>query len=145
MHSNDNSAFLGSGWSFPPTFLGNNAAITLVSQEEDIKQSLHILFSTSPGERVMHPQFGCNLKKLVFENISQGTITKIKDSVRRAILFFEPRIELLKVEVNVDSDPNNALSVYNGYIEINVHYRIRQTNTRSNLVYPFYFYEADNI
>lgn len=145
MQNKNGDEFLGTGWSFPPAFMVENAAATMVPHAEDIRQSLMILFSTSPGERVMHPHFGCNLKKQVFENINQGAVTKIKDAVRRAILFFEPRIELLRVSVTVDEDPQNTHSIYNGYVVIEVDYRIRQTNTRSNLVYPFYFAEASHV
>lgn len=145
MGAQSDNAFLGTGWSFPPQFSSKTGTIDLVAHDKDIQQSLRILFSTSPGERVMHPQFGCNLKKQVFDTISQGTITKIKDSVRRAILFFEPRITLHRVDVVVEDDPQHVHSVYNGFVVIHVDYTIRQTNSRSNLVYPFYFMEADNI
>ncbi|WP_246434701.1 GPW/gp25 family protein [Teredinibacter haidensis] len=145
MRKINSDEFLGTGWSFPPTFNRLDAGIELVNHEEDIKQSLLILFSTSPGERLMYPEFGCTLKKMVFETLNLGAISKIRDAVKRAILFFEPRIELERVDVNTDNDPKNKNCVYNGYLEIEVHYRIRQTNTRSNMVYPFYFSEADNV
>lgn len=145
MRKINSDEFLGTGWSFPPTFSRLDAGVELVHHEEDIKQSLLILFSTSPGERLMHPEFGCSLKQMVFENLSLGAVSKIKDAVERAILFFEPRIELERVNVNTDTDPKSQTNVYNGHLEIEVYYRIRQTNTRSNMVYPFYFSEADNL
>ena len=139
----ENSGFLGSGWSFPPTFGEADRRIELVSRDQDIQQSLTILLSTSPGERLLHPNFGCNIKKMVFETINESTITKITDAIERAILFFEPRITLDDVIINTDNDPENPKSIYNGVMEIELRYTIRETNTRSNMVYPFYFLEAD--
>ena len=85
--------FLGRGWSFPPKFERNDEVLELqmVSLEEDIRESLSILLSTLPGERVMQPTFGCGLNALVFENITESSVTKIKELVERAILFFETR------------------------------------------------------
>ena len=140
----DNS-FLGTGWSFPPSFDSQTGKVSLVNHEQDIQQSLLILLSTSPGERVMHPSFGCNIKKMVFENINEGVIAKIKDAVEKAILYFEPRITLNKVWVDTETDPAEANSVYNGVLEIHLDYTIRKTNTRSNWVYPFYFAEVQQV
>ncbi|ACR10852.1 GPW/gp25 family protein [Teredinibacter turnerae] len=145
MSAFNESAFLGTGWAFPPTFSGETRSAEMVSHDEDIKQSLKILFSTSVGERVMHPNFGCNLKANVFDEMTQGTITKIKDNIRRAVLFYETRISLERIEIHIDRNPANPQSVYNGYIAIELHYTVRTTNTRSNMVYPFYFAEADNL
>ncbi len=144
MSNKENNAFLGSGWSFPPTFEEHNCEIRLVSHEEDIKQSLNILLSTTPGERLMHPTFGCSLKNMVFETVNESVITKIKNSIERAILFFEPRISLHRVSVNTEDDPEQPNSIYGGMMEINLDYTIRKTNTRSNMVFPFYFAEADH-
>lgn len=141
----DQNAFLGSGWSFPPNFHRHNGDISLVEHEEDINQSLLILLSTTPGERLMHPSFGCNLKHMVFETVTVGVITKIKDAIARAILFFEPRITLQNVEVNTEDNPDQPNSIYDGVMEIHIEYIIRKTNTRSNMVFPFYFAEADAI
>lgn len=132
--------FLGSGWAFPPAFDSHSKCAKLVSAEEDVRQSLVILLSTSPGERIMHPTFGCNLHEVVFENISHNVIAQVKDLVKRAILFFEPRIDLLNVDVDVS--PENYLE---GRIDIYLDYLIRRTNTRSNMVFPFYFIEGTEL
>ena len=110
----------------------------MVSQDEDIRESLEILLSTSPGERVMNPAYGCGLKLMIFENISESTITEITDVIERAILFFEPRITLDSIDVNTED-------MYGGLIKIQLNYTIRTTNSRSNMVYPFYFQEGMNI
>ena len=143
--TDDNNDFLGTGWSFPPSFQVHNREVELVSYEQDIKESLHILLSTSPGERVMHPAFGSDLQKMVFETITESQITKIQDSVERSILFFEPRISLEKVEVEIDTDVAEQDSIYQGVLNINIEYTIRKTNTRSNIVYPFYFIEGSHV
>ena len=137
MADNKESAFLGSGWSFPPTFFHHNREVVLVEHEEDIKQSLHILLSTTPGERLMHPSFGCSLKHMVFETVTESVITKIKDAVKRSVLFFEPRITLHQVIINTEDDPQKPNSIYDGVMEIKLEYTIRKTNTRSNMVFPF--------
>ena len=132
--------FLGIGWSFPPEFnkFADGFALKMVAEEEDIKESLWILFSTSPGERVMQPSYGCRLQGMVFESINQSTITEIKDIIERAILFFEPRITLEEIDV----DTEDALE---GRINIHLGYTVRKTNTRSNIVYPFYFLEGSQV
>jgi phage baseplate assembly protein W len=136
-------SFLGTGWSFPPSFDERSGAVNLVSHEEDIQQSLNIILSTTPGERLLHPGFGCDIKKMVFETINESVITRIKDAIERAILFFEPRITLEEVVVDTEDSREKPNSIYDGVMKIELIYTIRQTNTRSNMVYPFYFAEAD--
>ncbi len=132
--------FLGVGWSFPPEFHKQDGLtdVKMVAEEEDIQESLTILLSTRPGERIMQPGYGCGLHSMVFETISQSTITEIRDVIERAILFYEPRITLEIVEVGVEN-------VYDGRIDIQLNYTIRKTNTRSNVVYPFYFIEGSHV
>ena len=131
-------SFLGTGWSFPPEFDRPSGTVKMVSEEDDIRESLWILLSTSSGERVMQPAYGCGLGSLVFENMSESTITEIKDVIERAVLFFEPRITLDSVEVD-------TTDIYDGLIKIKLDYTIRTTNSRSNIVYPFYFQEGSGI
>jgi phage baseplate assembly protein W len=135
MKSGLNKSFLGTGWAFPPEFEVGDRRVRMVSEDDDIRQSLHILLSTDPGERVMVPAYGCGLRARVFDLITESTITEIRDMVERAVLFFEPRITLNEVGVEVE-DP------YGGRILIKLSYTVRTTNTRSNMVYPFYFLEA---
>jgi phage baseplate assembly protein W len=137
MNQRDNN-FLGQGWSFPPSFSSRDGQAEMVSHERDVEQSLAILLSTKPGERLLHPTFGCALHHYVFDNLTLTTITAIQDMVERAILHWEPRIDLERVDVEVDD-------FYEGKIVLNLHYRLRLTNTRTNLVYPFYFREATDV
>ncbi len=134
----NNPAWLGRGWAFPPEFDRRNREVNMVTAEEDIAQSLEILLSTSPGERVMNPSYGCGLRAMVFENLSETTLTQIEDVIERAVLFFEPRIILDSVEVDV-------AEAYRGLMRLHLNYTIRSTNNRSNIVYPFYFQEGTNV
>ncbi|MEN8178874.1 MAG: GPW/gp25 family protein [Pseudomonadota bacterium] len=132
--------FLGVGWSFPPEFhkYGDKTGVKMVAEEEDIQESLTILLSTRPGERIMQPAYGCGLHDMVFENINETTVTEIRDVIERAILFYEHRINLEGIELDTEN-------VYEGRIDIQLDYTIRKTNTRSNVVYPFYFIEGSHV
>ena len=131
-------SFLGTGWSFPPEFDGTSKNVQTVSAEDDIQQSLSILFPTTPGERVMQPSYGCDLRSMVFENITESTVTAIRDMIEKAVLFFEPRIDLNFVDLDTGQ-------IEEGILNILVDYTVRATNTRSNMVYPFYVQEGTNI
>lgn len=133
-------AFLGIGWSFPPEFhkRADALGVKMVAEEEDIGESLRILLSTNPGERVMQPSYGCGLKAMVFATINERTITELKDIIERAVLFFESRITLEDIDVNTE----DALD---GILKIQLNYSVRKTNTRSNIVYPFYFREGSQV
>lgn len=136
---NNDKAYLGTGWSFPPTFDHDSKTVTMVSAEKDIEQSLEILLSTSFGERVMQPDYGCNLKDYQFESMDNAFIGFIKDLVERAILFFEPRIRLERIDIT-EAD---SFDLIEGFLKIIIHYEIEGTNTRYNYVYDFYLREAD--
>lgn len=126
-----NKSFLGTGWSFPPSFSRTQSSVMLVSDVTDIEQSLHVLLSTRRGERVMQPTYGCNLDVLLFEPISLTLITYITDMIRTAIMYHEPRITLNKLNVS-DSD------MLEGVVLITLDYTVKTTNSRFNYVYPFY-------
>jgi len=129
------ASFLGRGWSFPPEFGPNGAEVAMVAGEEDIAQSLSILFGTALGERVMRETYGCDLSRYMFEEVDQSLLTSISGAVSDAILYYEPRIRLDGVDVS-ESDQTEGL------ILIAVRYVVRASNTRFNMVYPFYLTEA---
>ncbi len=133
-----NTSFLGTGWSFPPTFSQETAAVELVSDAEDVRQSLEIILSTQPGERIMHPDFGCELNQFLFEEITQGLITGIKGIIADAILYHEPRVDLEAIDISESADQQ-------GLLFISINYLLRTTNSRFNLVYPFYLQETTNL
>ena len=131
------TSFLGTGWGFPPTFVRGINSVRTVSNEDDIRESIGILLRTYIGERIMQPEYGCNLQDLVFEPLDASLKTFFKEIITRAIRRYEPRVDLKKVsfETNVDE----------GQILVILDYLIIATNTRFNIVYPFYLTEGTNI
>lgn len=134
---NDQS-FLGRGWGFPPTFNKQKKRVEMVANVTDINQSLAILLDTSLGERVMQPDYGCNLKEFLFEPQNSTLTTYMEDVVRTAIVYHEPRIKVNHINIETDRQVE-------GRLLIDVAYTIRSTNTRSNYVYPFYIQEASDL
>lgn len=133
-------AFLGRGWSFPPTFDRTVGGVRMLEQEHDIASSLELLLSTATGERIMVPQYGCNLDELVFEALDTRMRTLMADKIETAILYHEPRIELAEVRIGEDAD-----SLLAGRVLIEIDYRVKTTNSLFNFVYPFYLDEGTDI
>jgi phage baseplate assembly protein W len=124
-------SFLGCGWSFPPTFDAQAGSVHMVADDADIQQSLAVLFSTLRRERVMLPDFGCGLSEFVFDSVDSALFARIKATLANAILLYEPRINVGTIDVTAVNDTD-------GLLQIALSYTIRTTNTRSNMVYPFY-------
>ena len=123
--------FLGLGWNFPVrTDAGDQVALA-PSPEEGIRQSIWVILSTAPGERMMRPDFGCGLADLVFGVNNAGTASAVAGAVREALSRWEPRIDVLDVYAAPDPGRPNVLL-------IEIDYQIRSSNSRFNLVYPFY-------
>ena len=133
-----NRSFLGRGWGFPPEFNRATKAVNMLEDEADIKSSLEILLSTRLGERVMVPDYGCNLDELLFNPLTLTLKTFVIDLIKTAILYYEPRIDLNKIEI----DPTDELE---GVLLINLDYTVRATNSRKNMVYPFYKAEGNEL
>jgi len=131
-------SFLGRGWGFPPEFNRATKAVNMLEDEADIKSSLEILLSTRLGERVMVPDYGCNLDELLFKPLTLTLKTFVIDLIKTAILYYEPRIDLNKINI----DPNDELE---GVLLINLEYTVRATNSRKNMVYPFYKAEGNEL
>lgn len=127
----DSPQFLGKGWSFPVTFSNQGRSVAMAQAEDDIRQSLDILLSTGLGERVMRPGFGWKRDALMFEPLSTSFGSYLAREIENTILFYESRIELNRVDFEAASDQT-------GLILIRLDYTVRVTNTRTNLVYPFY-------
>jgi phage baseplate assembly protein W len=132
--ANQEQAFLGVGWAFPPCVQADGRVAT-VAFEEDIRQAIHIILGTNPGERVMRPDFGAGLNAFVFEPLNETTQQSIKTRVEEALVDWEPRIDVEEVRVAIDSAERNKLL-------ITVSYRVRASNALHNLVYPFYLQEG---
>ena len=126
--------FLGIGWKFPlqVTPMG---AIATSSEEQRIEESILVILSTAPGERLMLPDFGCGIHDLVFAPNDTGTVTQVVDLVRRALTKYEPRIDVIDVTAETSTEQPNLLL-------IRVDYRIRDNNAMANLVYPFFITEG---
>ncbi len=107
----------------------------MLTAEEDIQSSLHILLSTKLGERIMQPNFGCQMDEFQFVPLSRTTSTYISDLIEKAILYHEPRINVDKITLK-NSDSNQ------GVVLISLSYTVRATNSRFNLVFPYYLEEG---
>jgi phage baseplate assembly protein W len=107
----------------------------MVSGSDDIQQSLGILFATRLGERVLQDTFGCDLQQVLFEDIDQGLINSLTSLITDAILYHEPRIIVNRVDIAESA-------AQQGVVLISVDYTIKSTNSRFNMVYPFYLNEA---
>jgi len=132
-------SFLGTGWAFPVSFHRNvpgECGVDMVSEVLDIEQSLGILLSTRPGERVMRPDYGCGLEDLLFEPVNTSLLTYIKELISKAILYYEPRVELRNIEIKEDEN------LLEGRVTISLDVEIRTTNSRFNYVFDFYKREA---
>lgn len=127
-------AFLGAGWAFPVQF-EPGGEIAEVAYEEDIRQAIRIILGTNPGERLMRPDFGAGLNAFVFEPVNPTTMSQLANQVEFALIAWEPRIDV--EAVTVTRDP-----VELGLLLINITYRVRATNSVTNLVYPFYLEEG---
>ncbi|MGV3685012.1 MAG: GPW/gp25 family protein [Daejeonella sp.] len=135
---NEVKSFLGTGWSFPPEFNKVDNSVQMVGDIADIEDSIRIILSTTPGERIMQPEFGCDLKRLVFETIDSTLLASLDHLIYHALLNFEPRITFLNTEVlNLDSPDGRLL--------IQINFKVIITNTRHNIVFPFYLLEGTNV
>ncbi len=125
-------AFLGVGWSFPLKPVGGR--LRFASHEERVEQAIQIILLTARGERVMLPQFGAGLRRWVFEPNTSATHRVIEEEIRTALIDWEPRIQLKRVQVSAGDEPNLLL--------IQIDWIVRATNTFYNRVYPFYLLEG---
>ncbi len=128
-------SFLGTGWTFPPTFDRQLASIVMSSDVENIKECLWVLFSTALGERIMAATYGTGLRLKVFDSLTETLANDIRSLIAKAILDWEPRIDVERIDIQ-------EVSPLNGELAISIDFIVRRTNARSNLVFPFYLNEA---
>jgi phage baseplate assembly protein W len=126
-------AFLGLGWGFPVRPAGGR--LRYAAYEDDVEQAIQIILLTERGERPMLPEFGGGLRKFLFEPNSTATHRAIEHTVRAALIDWEPRIDLDRVEVVADGEQPNLLFIHVDYV-------VRATNSFYNRVYPFYLLEG---
>lgn len=123
---------LGVGWNFPIELDdGTQPRFSIAEYEESVRQSILIILSTAKGERMMRPDFGSGLSELVFAVNGPATQAMAAFEAREALETWEPRIEVLDVETTVSGSRDEQLLIY-------IDYRVRTTDNRFNLVYPFY-------
>jgi phage baseplate assembly protein W len=127
--------FLGLGWAFPVCPEGGRTKTA--AYDEDVKQAIRIIMGTNPGERAMRPDFGAGLSAFVFEPVSTTTLEALRRRVEESLIDWEPRIDVELVKVTAAPGEENKLL-------IEVSYRVRATNSRANLVYPFYLQEGSS-
>ncbi len=135
MNSYAHHAFLGNGCRFPVAVFGVTGRFAESAYEENIKESIYIIVMTRKGERVMRPDFGCDIHQFLFDTVDYTMLMRMQQAVREALIRWEPRIEDIEVEVQDKVQNDNAL-------EIAVSYRVRTTNSPYNLVFPFYLKET---
>lgn len=126
------SDFLGNGWGFPVELepgRGRPCRIESKAAESSIQDAIWIILATAPGERVMRPDFGCGIHRLVFAVNNTATRETVLREVRQALTLWEPRIDVLDVTVQTKD---------RGELRINIRYRVRTTNNLFNMVFPFY-------
>ncbi|THE64847.1 baseplate protein [Salinadaptatus halalkaliphilus] len=127
--------FLGTGWQYPVT-TDHRGDIETSDAEEDIRESIRIILGTAKGERVMRPEFGCDIHDHVYSAASPATLNLIESSIREALVRWEPRIDIENIDATTaNDDPNRIL--------IEIEYYVRTTNSLSNMVYPFHITEGD--
>jgi phage baseplate assembly protein W len=121
--------FLGKGWQFPVA-VDDGGAVAVAEYEESVRQSIWVILGTAKGERAMRPDFGCGIYDMVFGVNSSTAASEAAEEVRDALVSFEPRIDVLNVEVSPGDDGE--------VLYVSIDYQVRATNTVFNLVYPFY-------
>lgn len=131
-------SFLGKGWSFPPEFRKGPFPTVMVAEDEDIRQSLYILLATRPGERIHRFDFGSGIYRFVQEEMTVTNQALLRDSVFNTVLMNEPRVTLNEVNFDLDRQEDGILMIY-------LDYTVRRTNSRSNMVFPFYLKEGTNL
>jgi phage baseplate assembly protein W len=129
--------FLGTGWAFPVR-RQSGTGIVMARGEDKIRQSLALILSTAPGERLMRPEFGCGIYELVFMPNTAALRGMVQEQVREAIVQWEPRVNVVDVRVQSAPDAPN-------YLLIRIDYQVRSNNAVFNLVYPFFLNEGASL
>jgi phage baseplate assembly protein W len=127
--------FLGTGWAFPPSFSPGGQQVAMVADEQDIQQSLALLFATRQGERLMQESYGASLQEWLYAEVDPELLSSMSLAIEEAVLLHEPRIELLDLDIGVHPEIDGALL-------IRIDYQIPLTNSRFNMVFPFHLHEA---
>ncbi|MDE5965837.1 MAG: GPW/gp25 family protein [Lachnospiraceae bacterium] len=130
-----NHAFLGNGCRFPVAVDKVTGRMEESAYDENIRQSIYLIIMTKKGERVMRPDFGCDIHRYLFASVDYTLLMRMRQAIKDALVRWEPRITDIEVDVKNQKRDDNAL-------EINISYRVRYTNSPYNLVFPFYLKET---
>ncbi|WP_086931706.1 GPW/gp25 family protein [Agarilytica rhodophyticola] len=122
---------IGIGWSFPPKRKSAESGPIMATQNALIRQSVYILMHTLFGERALHSTFGSRLGDFNFDSVDPFVLAEMKEEIANALMLNEPRVELQDVQFD-------STEVYDGILKISLHYTILETNTSSNMVFPYY-------
>lgn len=128
-------SFLGKGWKFPVTVDPQTGRVLMSAYEEDVREAIHIILSTRKGERVMRPDFGCDLHEHLFDVVDYTLLKQLELKVKNALTQWEPRITDVEVEARLSQSQESLIEIYIAYL-------VRSTNNPFNLVYPFYINEG---
>ncbi|WP_244930182.1 GPW/gp25 family protein [Nocardioides sp. W7] len=134
-NTGDTSAFVGRGFGWP-LGVDHTGSIRLSNGVPELDRAIEIVLMTAPGERLMRPQFGCRIWDLLFEPVTANLLGLISQAVRDALAQWEPRVVV--EDVHPEPDVENP-----SLVRINITFRVRATNDRRNLVYPFYVIPHD--
>ena len=133
----ENTRYIGHGWNFPLK-TDSGGRMKLVTGVEDIEQSIRIILGTSPGERVMRPEFGCRAKDMIFESMNNETFAIAASQIESALTMWEPRIIVHDVKISRDPDAD-------GTMRCEIVYEVNATHDIRNIVYPFYIEKEPEI
>ncbi|PCK08964.1 MAG: hypothetical protein COA42_06395 [Alteromonadaceae bacterium] len=137
----ENSApggFLGSGWSFPPTFESANKGLNMTNGDTNIGQSIDLILQTPLGSRSLSVDYGSLLHEFVFRKIDATLQEEMEKSIYNTLLQNEPRIEVNNINVEV-------VDYAGGSLAIEIDYSVIESNSRHNHVYPFSVLEGTNL
>lgn len=130
--------YLGTGWQFPPMFNAQSGQALMAEGEQDIQDSLKVLLGTTQGERFMVPTYGLNLQEQLFESLNTTARQLLMDKIKRTLLVYESRINVLSVALD-DSLLNE------GKLLVQIDYVVRASNSRFNLVHPYYLHDGTEV
>lgn len=117
------------GWGFPPQFYNKGQVVRMTTGEDDVRESLEILFSTAIQERLYYPKYGCDLRKFMFEEVNYNLVIELQQMILNAVYKYEPRIEVQKIEVTESEENGHVLL-------INMEYMIKEQPRLESIVYP---------
>lgn len=135
MQNDDYGSFLGQGFGFPPLVDKVSGRFIMSQGEDNIRESVELILMTGRGEQLMRPNFGCDLKRFIYEPVSYISMLEMEREIKRALNLWEPRITDINATVTPDAKDSSRMN-------IEVCYRIRSTNNPYNMVFPFYIQEG---